>query len=615
MSSQAPQSARTPGGLPTRAELDPAYTWNLAATYATETAFEADLTAVTGALDALAGYQGRLGEAAATLADFFDLYWATVADLQKLRMYATMPVAVDQGDQEARARAGRFQALASKAASILAFVSPELLGLGAQAVHDFMATEPRLAYLQRYFERLEKSRPHVRSLEVEQVLGQASDALGAAGRAYNSLTNNELPFVKVADSAGNQHEVARSTFGALSISPDRALRERAFESYTDGFLAHQDTITELYLGRVKESVFSARVRGYPSTVEEQLTPREVPRAVLTNVLDVFTRNLGVWHRYWEARRQLLGVDKLHEHDVFAPLSKAPPKVSYQQATEWIVAGMEPLGQEYVSILKRGLEQERWVDVYPNRGKRDGAFCAHAYRGQPYIMMSYQGGLESVSTLAHELGHAMHSLLLERRQPLANSGYAMMVAETASNFNQALLRPYLLEQLTEPEERLALLEEAFYNFHRYFFIMPTLVRFELEVHEAVERGEGLSSAKLNAIMRRLFQEGYGSAIEANERTGVTWATFGHLYVPFYTFQYAAGISAAAALAADVRSGFERGDHSAAERYLEFLHTGSAEEPVAQLRRAGVDMTTAAPIEKAFAVLGGYVAQLEDIAAAR
>ena len=605
----------TTAPLPTRAELDPAYTWNLAATYASEAAYQADFDALSKSLEALSAYQGRLGESAATLADFFDLYWQAVATLQKLGIYANMPVAVDQGDQEARARAGRFQALGNRAASTLAFMRPELLELGTAKVSEFMAAEPRLAYLERYFQRLEASRPHVRSLEVEQVLSLAGDALGAAGRAYNSLTNSELPFKTVADASGKEFEVARSTYGALVISPDRELRQRAHTSYTDGFLAHQDTITELYLGRVKESVFSARVRGYPSTVEEQLTPREVPREVLTNVLTVFEKNLGVWHRYWRARRDLLGVAELKEYDIFAPMSKAPPKVSYPQAVDWMVAGMAPLGEKYVSTLKRGLEEERWVDVYPNRGKRDGAFCAHAYRGQPYVMMSYQGGLESVSTLAHELGHAMHSLLLERRQPLANSGYAMMVAETASNFNQALMRPYLLEQLTTEEERLALLEEAFYNFHRYFFIMPTLVRFELEVHAAVERGEGLTASKLNAIQRRLFQEGYGDVIQADERTGVTWATFGHLYVPFYTFQYAAGISAAAALAADVREGYERGDATAAERYLEFLHTGSAEEPVEQLRKAGVDMTTAAPIEKAFAVLEGYVQQLEEIAAAR
>lgn len=607
--------SHAPTPLPTRAELDPAYTWNLAATYPDEAAYEADLADMDQLLQRLAAYQGNLNESAAKLADFFDLYWQTLATIQKLNIYANMPVTVDQASQEARARAGRFQSLVAKASATMAFVRPELLSIGQRTIEGYMRSEPRLAYLERFFQRLEASRPHVRSLEVEQVLSQMNDAMGAAGRAYNSLTNSELPFEPVLDQNGNEFEVARSTYGALTTSPDRFLRERAHTSYTDGFLAHQDTITELYLGRVKEAVFNANVRGYPSSVEEQLTPREVPRQVLTNVLDVFKKNLGVWHRYWEARRKILGVDQLMEYDIFAPISSQPPRPTYQQAIDWMVQGMQPLGEEYVSILEKGLREERWVDVYPNRGKRDGAFCAHAYGGQPYIMMSYQDNLESVSTLAHELGHGMHSLLLERRQPLANSGYAMMVAETASNFNQALMRPYLMEQLTSEEERLALLQEAFYNFHRYFFIMPTLVRFELEVHEAVARGEGLTSSKLSQIMQRLFQEGYGDVIQADERTGITWATFGHLYVPFYTFQYAAGISAAAALASDVRAGFEKGDDSAAKRYLEFLHTGSAEEPVAQLQRAGVDMTTAAPIEKAFSVLEGYVAQLEEIAAAR
>lgn len=601
--------------LPTRAELDEAFTWNLQATYSTEEAFEADLQATEEALGELGAYEGRLGESPAVLAEFFDLYWATLKTLHQLRAYATLPVTVDQGDQAARAKAGRFQAVASKAQAQASFVDPELLALGAERLAAFMAEEPRLAYLKRYFERLEASRPHVRSLEVEQVLSLAADPLGASGRAYNALVTGELPFLPVTDASGAEHEVARSSYSALAGSPDRTLRERAFTSYTDGFLKHKDTITELYLGRVKESVFRARVKDYPSTVEEQLSPQEVPRSVLDNVLSVFKENLPVWHRYFTARKQVLGVIELKEYDIFAPLSKEPPLVPYEKAVEWIIAGMAPLGDEYSSKLAHGLTEQRWVDVYPNRGKRDGAFCSTPYGGQPYIMMSYQDDLTSLSILAHELGHGMHSLLLQEVQPLANARYAMMVAETASNFNQALLRPYLMERMEGEEERLALLEEVFFNFHRYFFIMPTLVRFELAVHEAVARGEGLTSAKLIDIMRALFQEGYGDAITADERTGITWATFGHLYMPFYTFQYAAGISAAAALASDVHEGYLRGDSSAAERYLTFLRTGTAETPLEQLRRAGVDMTSAAPIEKAFSVLTGYVEELEAIAATR
>ena len=600
-----------PTALPNRKDVDPTHTWNLQATYATEAAFEADLATASDDLASLASFKGRLGESAKVLGDFFAAYWPLLTKLQKLRIYATMPLAVDQADQEARAKAGRFQSLAARFGTELAFMQPELLALGEVRLAELRATDPRLHDLSRYFERLEASRPHVRSAEVEDVIGRTGDAFGAFERAYNSLANGELPFQPV-EHNGKSYEVARSTYPALRMKDDRALREKAYDSYSRGFIAHQDTFTDLYVGRIKQSVFLARTRGYQDTLDEQLQPREVPREVLTNVLDVFQENLGVWHRYWEARRRLLKVSKLQEWDVFAPLAKNAAPLPYSKAIEHVLDGMAPLGDEYLTPLRKGLLEERWVDVYPNRGKRDGAFATRWYRGQPYIMMSYQDDLESMSTLAHELGHAMHSKLMDVEQPPANANYAMVVAETASNFNQALVRSHLLSVLTEPSERLAVLDEAFYNFHRYFFIMPTLVRFELEAHQAVERGEGLTAQRLVGSMQRLFQEGYGDVITADERTGITWAQFGHLYIPYYTFQYAVGIAAAAALAADVRAGFERGDNAPAERYLDFLKAGSELKPIDLFRATGIDMTTPAPIEKAFAVVEGYVRELEDLA---
>jgi len=596
--------------LPARSEVDESFTWDLSSLFATDKDYLVELAAVPAAIEDLGGFRGRLGTSATLLGDFFEQLWDTSVRLRKLANYSSLPVTVDQTDQAARARAGRFQALAAQYDAATAYVAPELLELGQARLTELIGADPRLTHLHRYIELLEKRRPHVRSGEVESVLSAANDPLSAGERAYNSLTNGEIPFTTVMH-AGAEHEVARSTYPKLRMAADRELRRKAYESYADGFLAFDDTITELYVGRVKQSVFTARARGYANTVEEQLAPREVPRSVLEAVVDTFTANLGVWHRYWEARRSILGVEKLSEHDVFARLTDDALEVPYQRAIDWIVEGMQPLGAAYVEPLRQGLLHERWVDVYPNKGKRDGAFCSRVYGHQPQVMMSYQGDLESLSTLAHELGHAMHGVLLDEAQPLVYANYSMVMAETASNFNQALVRSHLLDKFTEPNERLAVLEEAFYNFHRYFFIMPTLVRFELAVHQAVERGEGLTSTRLNDIMRELFQEGYGDAIVADERTGVTWAQFGHLYVPFYTFQYAAGIAAAAALADDVHKQVD----GAVDRYLAFLRVGSSKPPVAAFRDAGIDLTTAAPIQKAFAVLEGYVTELEAIAARR
>lgn len=595
--------------LPSRQDLDPAFTWDLSVLYPSEEAYWADLELSSAESEKLAGYRGRLGESASTLAEFMELYFAYQAKLQRLRNYAVLPVNVDQHDQEARRKAGEFAAVAARAAQRLAFVAPELLALGSDEVEGFMRDEPSLGYLRRYFQRLEAQRPHFRSEEVEELLSGLTDAFGATERAYNSLANGEITF-EPARVGGQEYVVERSTYPALKGSRDRAVRQAAYDSYKQGFLRFRDTLAELYLGRVKQSVYTARARAYDDTVALQLEPYEVPRSVLDAVVETFKANLPVWHRYWAARRKLLGVERLEDWDVFAPLARQPMDVSYQQAVDWLVDGMAPLGADYVEPLRRGLVEQRWVDVYPNRGKRDGAFCSHAYGHTPQVMMSFVGDLGSLSTLAHELGHAMHAVLIDQNQPVPYSQVSMVAAETASNFNQALVRRHLLSRFTDPDQRLDVLDEAFSNFHRYFFIMPTLVRFELAVHDAVARGEGLTGERLVALMRDLFQEGYGQHIAADDRVGITWAEFGHLYVPFYTFQYAAGISAAAALAEDVYEG----EPGAAERYLDFLRAGSSVPPIEALRAAGVDLATPEPIERAFAALEGYVTELERLAGA-
>jgi oligoendopeptidase F len=329
------------------------------------------------------------------------------------------------------------------------------------------------------------------------------------------------------------------------------------------------------------------------------------------MLDTSRRKLPVWHRYWSVRRRALGLDKLHPYDVWAPLTSGEPKFSYKEGVDIICEGMQPLGDEYVEPMRRGLLEERWVDVYPNQGKRSGAYSSGFYGTNPFILMSYNNNLTDVSTLAHELGHSMHSYFSRKNQPIIYSGYSMFVAETASNFNQAMVRAHLLGTTDDPQFQISIIEEAMSNFHRYFFVMPILARFEREIHERVERGEALTADSLISLMAGLFREGYGPEVEVDEaRVGITWAQFPiHMYLNFYVYQYATGISAANALADKVlKEGPE-----AAEKYKQFLKAGSSLYPLDALKLAGVDMTSPAPVELAFDVLEGFVDRLERLTA--
>jgi oligoendopeptidase F len=350
------------------------------------------------------------------------------------------------------------------------------------------------------------------------------------------------------------------------------------------------------------------VRGHSSTLAAALFEQNVPVEVFHNLVDTFRKNLPTWHRYWAVRRRALGVDELFPYDVWAPLTEDQSHVPYEQAIEWICEGLAPMGEPYVKEVRQGCLQDRWVDVYPNRGKQAGAFSSGSYATHPFIMMSYNDDLFSLSTLAHELGHSMHSLLTHQHQPIRYSRYSLFVAEVASNFHQAMVRAHLLDTIDDVRFQINLIEEAMSNFHRYFFIMPTLARFELETHQRIERGEGLTADDMIDLMTGLFAEGYGDEMAFDrDRVGITWATFGHLYIDYYVYQYATGISGANALARGVLSGKE----GAVDAYLSFLQAGGSMYALDVLKMAGVDLTTPEPVEIAFGVLSDLVDRLEAL----
>ena len=601
--------------LPNRAEVDARFTWNSQSVFPEATGWEAAVSSILAKLPDLAEFQGHLGESPEMLADWFDAVDGAQLLMGKVIVYSTMSYSVDATDQVAAARADRARTTYAQLGAAMAFAVPEMIAVGFPKLREWVASSPRLKHLGHFVDRLEKLQSHVRSPEVEELLSQASDPLATALSVHSVLANTDLRFAPAAGAEGEE-EVAQGTIGALLTSPDRDLRRSAFESYADAHIAMQHAMAANLSAGIKRDVFYARARAYSSSLEAALEPNHIPAAVYHNVIRAFRDNLGTWHRYWRVRRQALGVSALEPYDLQARLGASKRKVAYEEAVDWISEGVKSLGDEYVDVLRKGSLEERWVDVYPNKGKRMGAFSTGTPGTYPFIFMSYNEDIYSMSTLAHELGHSMHSYYTRKSQPYIYSSYGLFQAEVASNMHQALTRRHLLATNQDPEFQIAVIEEAMANFYRYFFIMPTLARFELEIHERVERGIALTADDLNHLMADLISEVYGSEVEISERNreriGSTWAQFHtHLYSNFYVFQYATGIAGANHLAEKVAAG----DAGAVRNYLAFLKSGGSMYPLEGLKLAGVDMASPEPVASAFAAFAGMVERLEELVAAR
>jgi oligoendopeptidase F len=586
--------------IPPRSEVPVEHTWDASSIYPSHDVWEAAFQQTDARLTNLSQhFEGKLGSSAGTLADWFETSAQIENTLWKLYVYASMFSETDTADSEAAAREARVRGLYARVLSAIAFAEPELLQIPAATLTAFQQSEPRLAHLGQYFAQLERRKPHIRSAEVEALLGSVQEPFSTAANAHSALADADLTFKPAVGSDGATHEITQGTISALLTHPDREVRRTAWENYADAFLAVKNSIGNTLAAGVQQNVFMARARNYPSALEAATGANFIPSTVFHNLIATFRKNLPTWHRYWELRRKALGYDTLHVYDCKAPLSGESPVVPFEQAMDWIEAGMKPLGNEYVSIMSKGVREQRWVDIYPNKNKRMGAFSSGASGTHPFILMNYNDDVFSMSTLAHELGHSMHSYYTWQTQPLQYSDYSIFVAEVASNFDQALVRAHLLESNPDSNFQIALLEEAMSNYHRYFFVMPTLARFELELHERVERGDALTADDMIALMTELFSEGYGGKVEIDaNRIGITWAQFPtHLYSNFYVYQYATGISAANTLA----NGVLRGDEGAVERYLNFLRAGSSVYPLDALKSAGVDLTQPEAVDAAFALL--------------
>jgi oligoendopeptidase F len=586
--------------------------WNKTSMFADDEAWQVELENVRVSLQELQAFPNTLDQGAQRLAEWMTLSQAISTRIYSLYFYAVMSASVDAQDATAKAQIGQVSALVGQVGALTAFFEPEILALGEDKVMDWVRGHQDLASYEKYFADIFRSKDHVLGADVERVLGMAQEPFGMVSRSANELTNTDLRFADASTEAGEDYAVNQGSLPLALKGADRTLRASTWQSFADGYLGMKNTLATLYMTSVKQNNMQASLRGYDNALHRQLAPHNIPEDVFHNLISTYQKHLPVWHKYWDVKRRALKQDDIAPYDIWAPIVDNEPAMTFEEAVDMIATGMQPLGEEYVATLKRGCLEQGWVDYMPNQGKRQGAFSGGSYTSYPFIMMSFDDGLRGMSTLAHELGHSMHSYYSRANQPPVFAQYSMFVAEVASNFNQALVRAHLFEaRKDDPAFLMALIEEAMGNFHRYFFIMPTLARFEWTVHQQASEGKPLTADHLNGIMSDYFAEGYGDAFNDDPtRTGITWAQFGHLYVPFYTFQYATGISAAHALAEKVLAG----DEEAAQNYLQFLKTGSALHPIEALKVAGVDMSTPDAVEKTYGVLAEMIDRLDSLVTA-
>lgn len=578
----------------TRQDVDVSETWNLESIYASNEAWEEEFESVKAMLPLLVEYKGRLGQSADTLYEGLQLRDEVSRRLYKLYTYAHMRYDENTADSFYQAMNDRARTLASQIGATLAFMTPELLAVPETTIETYLNENADLAMYRHAFDELNQEREHVLTEAEEAILAKAGEVLGQSGTTFGMLNNADLTFPKIKGEDGEETELTHGRFITFLESSDRSVREAAFKAMYGTYAKYTNTLASTLAGSVKKDNFYADVRKFLSARAAALHGNAIPESVYDGLVEAVHEHLPLLHRYVALRKRVLGLDELHMYDMYTPLvSEVEMKVSYEEAKQLMVEGLAPLGAEYKHILEEGLS-ERWVDVRETRGKRSGAYSSGAYDTQPFILMNWQDNINNLFTLAHEFGHSVHSYYTRKSQPYPYGDYSIFVAEVASTTNEALLNDYLLKKVTDRKEKLYLLNNQLETFRGTLFRQTMFAEFEHAIHDAARLGQSLTPEFLTSTYYALNQKYFGEEIVLDEEIGLEWARIPHFYYNYYVYQYATGISAAAALTDQI---LEEGQ-PAVERYINnFLKAGSSDYPIEVLKAAGVDMTTKAPVEAA------------------
>ncbi|MFB6364742.1 oligoendopeptidase F [Paenibacillus elgii] len=592
--------------LPKRSNVPAEHRWNLEDLFSNQQAWDQEHQEVKNALKEIGRFHGKLNDPAA-IKQCFELEDKISLHTERLYVYANMKHHEDMADPTYQALSDKSKKLSVEAGEATSFISPEILSLSDEQLQK-LVNDPQLAFYKRTLEELIREKQHVLSKAEEALLAQVGNLSQAPGTIYGMINNADIKFPKVKNEKGEEVELTHGRYIQFLESRNRDVRKQAFEAMYATYAKQKNTIGSTLAANVTKNIFYSKVRKYPSTLEMSLFGDNIKKEVYTNLIDTIHESLPLMHRYMELRRKLMKVDKLHMYDLFAPLvDEYDLEITYEEAKKTVKESLKPLGEEYLKTLQEGFEGG-WIDIYENEGKRNGAYSWGAFGTHPYVLLNHKDNLNSMFTLTHEMGHALHSYLSDANQPYRYAQYTIFLAEVASTLNEALLMDYLLKKSTDKKEKMYLLTYYMDQFRTTIFRQTMFAEFEKIIHEKAEQGETLTPQLLSQIYYDLNVQYYGKDMAVDQDIEMEWARIPHFYNSFYVYKYATGFSAATSFAKQI---LDEGQ-PAVDRYLGFLKSGSSDYSINILKKAGVDMSTPEPIKQAMSVFKELLEQMEALA---
>ncbi len=594
--------------LKKRNEVESNYRWAIEDLFPNDEEWKKEYDLTKALIPEIVKYRGKLSESAEVLAEFYKLHDEVSLHLERVYVYANQKYHEDTSNGIYQGFSNQATNLSVQISSAVSFMVPEILSIPEETLGAFLASNQELKAYEFAIKEIIRQKPHTLSAEMEELIADTGEMADAPDNIFSMFNNADIKFPEIENENGEMVELTHGRYVSFLESTDRRVRRDAFRSLYATYNKFKNTLAATFCANVKQEAFYTKARKYPSTMAKELDKSNVPLSVYTNLIEVVHENLPLLHRYVSLRKKLLGFKELHVYDLYTPMVKdANTRIGFEEAKEIVYNGLKPLGEKYRTVLKEGFEN-RWIDVYENEGKRSGAYSWGAYGTHPYVLLNYQDTLDNVFTLAHEMGHALHSYYSDAALPITYAGYRIFVAEVASTCNEALLMEYLLNKTEDKKERAYLINHFLEQFRTTLYRQTMFAEFEMITHQKSMEGEALTADSLSRIYHDLNAEYFGRDIVIDPEIDMEWARIPHFYNAFYVYQYATGYSAAIALSRRI---LKEGEPAVDDYINKFLSGGSSDYPIELLKKAGVDMSTKEPVRQALNLFGNLLDEMEEL----